>query len=528
MDRTVRRLASLSLLLAATIARGADVGEQAALSSAGWPGYLGPAGNFDTPADTPLTDDISKAKLLWENLEHRVGFAKANTSAGKSGLGDEFQGMAPGGMASPIVSGGLVVQSYFAPRGEVFAADVAERMGDKFQKHNWLIDADDVVLALDAKTGKTAWKRVFEGRGMNTGAGKRGGWAVTPVAYEGRLFVLGSTGRVYAMDLKSGDVVWESDIGPAHQKLEAAKAKGLSQRRMPTSDHLYGFLVVVDGVLLCPNFSWGLVAIDPANGRRLWGHEDGGRTPILSNFNAPCPVQLNGKPYLATVGRTGELRLIEPRTGRILWTHPLKCEHLTQPVFGQNTLIVYESHPAAREGKDPNVNQIGLLAGYRLTERGAERAWALPDTYRHEMKLDAGPSRRVIPRNGKIYYLNRNKTADQPDRYTMLLLNEADGSVLANETIEENQFFLWGDKLVTVTDIQHRPRAANKEVWHVRSAATLKPSGSGWWVNQPGKYVHFATGGYELPIYEPMVDGFAFFRVMGGLRCYDLRPNAAE
>ncbi len=81
-----------------------------------------------------------------------------------------------------------------------------------------------------------------------------------------------------------------------------------------------------------------------------------------------------------------------------------------------------------------------------------------------------------------------------------------------------------GDRAIVVTDIYHRPRAANAEIWQMFDAdpAKLAPLGKGWHING-NQAVHVATGGYELPVLEAFADGIGFFRVAGGIRAYDLR-----
>ena len=39
----------------------------------------------------------------------------------------------------------------------------------------------------------------------------------------GAVFSVGSTGRLYAYDAKTGNKLWEGDIGPMHQRAEAEK-----------------------------------------------------------------------------------------------------------------------------------------------------------------------------------------------------------------------------------------------------------------------------------------------------------------
>lgn len=492
--------------------------------AAEWPSYLGPNGNFSEASGAKLLDDMTKVRLAWESEEKGIGFGKAHTGAGKSGVGKDFLGLPPGGEASPIVAGGLVIQAYFAPRGDVWDATVEKRMGAAFEKHVWLVAADDVAIAMDAATGKTKWKQVFEDKGLNTGAGKRGGWAVTPCAADGRVFSLGTMGRIYALDLATGKPLWESNIGERHKQLEGEKAKALAERRMANVSRPYGMLLVVDGVLLVPDWGGGLLGVDPATGKSLW-HLDKG--VILSGYNAPCPVRVKDKTYIACANMKGDLRLIEPKTGRILWTMPLKCEHLTQPVATAEHLLVFEPNPAYSGEKPAEINRYGVLAAYRFDEGGATRDWALPGEHIHELHLDGGPGRRVIPRDGLVYYLCWGKKG--PERHRRLLIvREKDGAILKAQDVAADHFYLWGDRVITVSDLQHRPRAANAEIWQVHSTdpADFRALGKGWHVNNPQNRIHLATGGYEVPVFEAFADGLMFCRVMGGIRCYDLRAAA--
>ncbi|HUT31851.1 MAG TPA: PQQ-binding-like beta-propeller repeat protein [Planctomycetota bacterium] len=495
--------------------------------AAEWPSYLGPNGNFSESSGAKLLDDMTRARLAWVSEETKIGFGKAHTGAGKSGVGKDFLGLPPGGEASPIVAGGLVIQSYFAPRGEAWDATIEKRMGAAFEKHVWLVAADDVVIAMDAATGRTKWKQVFEDKGINTGAGKRGGWAVTPCAADGKVFSLGTTGRIYALDLASGKPLWESNIGERHTQLEAAKAKALAEQHLVNVSRPYGMLVVVDGVLLVPDWNWGLLGVEAATGKTLWRLDKGSREMILSGYNAPCPVRVGDKSYVACASMKGDLRLIEPKTGRILWTVSLKCEHLTQPVATAEHLLVFEPNPtySGEPGsRESDVTRYGVLAAYRFDESGATRDWALPGEHIHELHLDGGPGRRVIPRDGLVYYLCWGKKGDERHR-RLLIIREKDGAILKAHDVAASHFYLWGDRLVTVSDLQHRPRAANAEIWQLYTTdpADFRALGSGWHVNNPQNRIHMATGGYEVPVFEAFADGLMFCRVMGGIRCYDLR-----
>ena len=487
-----------------------------------WPSYLGPCGNFSERSGAKLLDDMTKVRLAWESEETRIGYGKALSSAAR-GLGPEFRDLPPGGMGSPIVAGGLVVMSYFTPTGEVWDTEVEKLSGDRFLKSRWLVDADDVVIGIDAATGKTRWKQVFAGKGANTGSGKRGGWAITPATADGRVFALGTTGRLYALNLATGKPLWEADIGERHKALEAMKAKALADRRIVKAT-LYGGLLVVDGVLIAPDFNGGLLGADVKDGKTLWRRKEG----LTSGFNMPCPVRIGGKSFIATANRTGDLRLLRPASGEVLWTVALDCEHLTQPVASDEHLFVFQPNPTYSGDNPKRKGGYGVLAAWRFDEKGARRDWALAGEYIHELHCDAGPSRRVVPRDGLVYYLNW--TAHPQKARRLFILREKDGAILKSADADFDQFYLWGDRLIAVSDLQHRPRAANAEIWqlHTVDPADFRPLGDRWHVNDPKSPVHVATGGYEVPVYEPFADGFMFCRVMGGIRCYDLRKAAAQ
>jgi outer membrane protein assembly factor BamB len=483
-----------------------------------WPSYLGPNGNFSESSGVELLDDLTKARLLWTSDEKRIGHGKAVSWYGRN---DSMYGdLPPGGTASLIVAGGLVIASYQVPSGDVWDAMVEKLhkdQGRRFQKHKWLISADDVVLAVDAATGKTRWKRVFAGKGMNHGGGKRMRWGPTPTAADGRAFVIGSTGRLYALDLAGGKLLWEGNIGPMQEQLGKIKAQNLSHRRS-RQGHLLSGPLVIDGVLAVPAGS-DLLGVDPGSGKMLWQLKG-----ALSGFNMPCPARVKGQPRIACVNRTGQLRLVRPKTGEVLWTVALRCEHLTQPVATDEHLLVFEPNPAYSGGRKAQVNRYGVLAAYRLDESRPRRAWALPGRYIHELHLDGGPSCRVIPRDGLVYYLNWTCHPRRERRF--LILREKDGSVLADHKVEHDQFYLWGSRLVLVRDNQHE--SLRPAVYQAASPDPAKFALLG----RPWKPRAFAAGrigtcGYELPMYDAFADGLMFCRTGNGdILCWDLRKAA--
>lgn len=497
-----------------------------------WPSYRGQNDQFADTSGVPLIDDMTKAKLLWESEEQRLGFGKTDTGFWKNPV--HFGDLDPGGIASPIVAGGLVIVSYTVPTGEAINPatkpatnpDVWEK-----HKHKFRIAADDVVVAIDAATGKTKWKAVFPGQGRNPGSDKRSLFGMTPVAAKGHVYAMGSCGALYALELATGKVVWQTPNWPELEAEKqtaiktAAEGKGAAfgVAAGPT-----GWLLMVDGVLIVPVSTSHRVTVtgrcrgvDPATGKTLW------EAPVHPNALAPATVA--GKASLVS-----QRVYLEAKTGKVVWNQDDRPVYYCPVLFGKELLISYDVHPQAaallnakQGGNKSDPTAFGVLAGFTVDEKGTKLKWRLPPQYRRWMLPDCGGRGTVAVRDGLVYHICEYQEKEgSPMEHRAVIVREADGTILASAPVKGSVPYpvpyLWGDRLIVVTDIWHRPRAANPEIWQMYAAATLKPLGSGWHVNG-NPQVHVATGGYELSLLEAFADGLMFCRVAGGIRCYDLR-----
>jgi outer membrane protein assembly factor BamB len=480
-----------------------------------WPGYSGPNGRFRDVSGVKLADDISTAKLVWDSEEQNVGFGKTS-SGGFGNAFKEFPHLAPAGFASPIIAQGVLVLAYFKPSGEVLDEAAYAKVNNEQMRHRFAVSADDVVLAIDTATGKTKWKQSFP-EGLNIPMGKRGGWGITPAAAKGRVFTIGTTGRVRALELATGKLLWEATIGPAHEALVAARKAALEKKTIADVSSA-GQLIVVGDVVLAPDLRAGLIAFDAATGKQLWHLKQ----MLTSGSNMPVPIKMAGKDYVAVVNREGTLRAIEVATGKVPWTVELKSLHLGNLAATDEHLLVFEPKPGV-EGKSPA--PCGVLAAYSYNEQGAIRKWVADDTTLF-LRKDSGPSLKpVVAANGVIYMIEK---ANEPERLRRLtLIRETDGAILHKEEgYSDSTLHLWGDKLVSVSDIAHRPRGANAEIWQFYNPdpKNFRKLGGGWHVNGETKF-HTATGGYEIPLLDVFADGFLFCRTVQGIRCYDLRAE---
>ncbi len=480
-----------------------------------WPEYCGPNGQYADTSGVKLADDMNKISLLWESEEKGIGFGKAHSGYGRD---IKYGGdLPPSGISSPIVAGGLVIMSYFLPSGDMVGQDAkGDLKPEVWEKYSfkWNIAADDVVIAIDARTGKTRWKQVFAGQGRNLGSGKRNIYGCTPIAQQGRVYAQGSCGAIYCLDLQSGKPVWQT---PNEADYEADKKKALASAAFGKPSGPTGWLMIADGTLIAP-FKTGISpsrggiarGISLENGKTLW------EAPMNPNLLAYGTVA--GKACLLNTAIC-----IEAKTGTVIWKQKPPITYLGPPVTSGSMLISYVPNPKSTDPKQP----YGSLAGFAVDDKGAKQVWVLPERFQKEMGYDAGGFRNIAARDGLIYHVvTSTDTPGQKGTGTgvVQIIRATDGSILASQPCDALSLpFLWGDRLVVAGDINHRPRAANPEYWQLYSTdpADFRMLGKPWLATDK----HQATGGYELQTYDCFADGLVFFRVFGGIRCYDLRPR---
>lgn len=481
-----------------------------------WPCYGGPLATFADETRTPLLDDFSQAKLVWKSEDNSIGWGK--TTTGDRPTGKRAPGLYPSGQGSPIVAGGLVIAAYFIPSGEVIDKDYEGNPPELRQRG--LIVADDVILAVDAATGKTKWKQVFAGKGVNCRAGKRPRYGATPAAAEGKVFHIGTTGRIYCVDLATGKPLWESFIGSEPPKIvDEQKAKALAQSPQEGRGIVFLLsLVVCDQVLLVPN-GGTLVGFDIASGKRLW-ECDG----ALSGFNVPSPVKVEDQQTLFCINGKGEMRLVEAKTGTVFWTHGLtpSIPHITQAAAAEGKAFVWKSgETTVKEGKA--VIQ-GKPACYELKLDGAKLLWELSDKYRHWMRPDSVSAPKIGYRDGVVYFgltsIRDEGSSSSPSG--IVAVNAANGKLLHQVSPAQwGQFHLWGDKLVLIGDNSHE----SMSMGCTYTPYTLELVSTGKSYSPRGNQ---GVSGYIIPIRDPFADGFQFTRTATGqIWCYDLRKPSA-
>jgi len=546
----------------------------------GWPQVNGPYGNFN-PAryGCILANDLAEARKVWTSEDHDLGYAKIHSMA----LSPRaiWPGH-PGSSSGLIFADGKIFASSFRPSGDIWAeteltpeiqAELSPAQINRL-KQNLRIDADDIVIAIDASSGKTVWKAVEENRGLCRGMRKFGGWAVTPAYYDGKVFNMGTTGRLYAYDALTGGKMWETDIGLTHQKWEAEKQQHLKEKTLPTGTQRIS-LIVADGVLVVPIFDnkpdtslqgedlqtalqrdpslidalngrqdISLRGVNPDNGEKLWELAE-----ATAQYATPAVWRHKNREYVlaATYGdparRTGRLRLISPRDGKVMWTvDSLANTHFSLAPSDKTVLVNIGSKTPGYSlslNRTPVANSYPwmLLAAYRLSETGAERIWTMPDEpdFWHEGVYDASDWRKYLIRDGKVYYSSRSRNPDNNIISVFFIFDEDSGKVLKRIKIEgekdhrysplapgESQIYLTEDRILHVPNASHGAELT-LQLWNAdpQNFRRLCPQ----WIP-----LHTPTSAYEVFLEFPYVNGRIYMRTQeGSVVCYDLRqPSGVQ
>ncbi|MEM7391383.1 MAG: PQQ-binding-like beta-propeller repeat protein [Verrucomicrobiota bacterium] len=496
----------------------------------GWPVMQGPYGNFRAArTGAGLVDDLSQARLVWESEEKDFGKAKHTTGTFKSSKPEGWQRKirevlgpkpiaTPGSWAAPIIAEGKLFATSFKPAGKLY--DVESLQGGKVPAY---LEADDLLIALDVKTGRRLWKAAEPG-GFVWGVGKRGGFQVAPVYHNRRVFSMGTTGRIFAYDAGSGKKIWQTE---PEEKMIEERDKHLARSHILQASARYGWqqsLVVAGGNLIVPRKTT-LVGLNPADGTQRWTLDK-----IISSWTTPAVWRHEDREYLlcATGGKPGEaaLNLIDPVAGKVLWrVTGLHATSFNLAPSKKHVLVnvgssIMKEKPNGSAPRNPEGHApFGRIGAYELSPEGARHVWSLPDQPHFLIPTwnDSLGRPRVVIRDGIVFHATEGPKKEEDRR--LIVVDERTGNVLADQPRDNDFWFqLIEDKLLHGRDWSHGKRAS----WFLYTAdpnAFRRVSGP-WTFPQP------LTTSYQVFMEPPVVAGHIFLRTeTGTVVCYDLRES---
>ncbi len=197
--------------------------------------------------------------------------------------------------------------SSFAVHGNLFYTQ--EQRGDY-----------ETVSCYNLTSGNPVWKHHDKVRFYDSHAGA--GPRATPTLADGRVFTLGATGIVNALDAGTGSIIWSRD---------AASETGLKVLTWGFT----GSPVVVNDVVII-SLSGKLAAYDTESGKPLWYGPDGG-----DSYSSPHLVSIGGVSQVLLMSQSGALS-VEPVTGTQLWKYswPMESRILQPAVIAGGDLLL--------------------------------------------------------------------------------------------------------------------------------------------------------------------------------------------
>ncbi len=331
----MRRAAPLLLVLA--------LGGCSSLNPMNW---FGEKSNLEPPAElTPVTDEIP-VQRLWKldigkgadkerlgltlayddghlfvaSADGEVGAADADSGAlrWKRETGDHISG-------GPGVGGGLVV--YGTDEAEVVALnseDGSERWRARVssevlstprvaQGSVVVHTLDGAIVALEADSGKQRWLYtdsvpVLSLRGSGS-----------PLIQDGMVYAGLANGKLVALDLTDGELVWETVISYPRGRSELERIVDID-----------GDPVEYDGTLYVSTFNGELAAVSAASGVVLWRAKVGSSKSVAVNWR-----------YVYVVDGQSRVWALDPQSGEAAWRmEKLLRRDLSAPAIVGDYLVV--------------------------------------------------------------------------------------------------------------------------------------------------------------------------------------------
>lgn len=189
-------------------------------------------------------------------------------------------------------------------------------------------DDDEVVLALNAETGKTVWETQYPSptkpdMRLDFGAGP----ISTPLIVGDRIFTVGSTVKFHCLDKNTGKVLWSHDL------MEEMGAGHLGRGYGP-SPIAYGDTVI----LALKSEENGVVAFKQDSGEVAWKS-----TKIQGSYPSPIIAEIGGRDHLVLASRVDRVGL-DPKDGSVLWKYTVDEDSaalLSTPMYLGDGLIIY-------------------------------------------------------------------------------------------------------------------------------------------------------------------------------------------
>ena len=184
----------------------------------------------------------------------------------------------------------------------------------------------EVVIALDAATGKTLWEYAYDApfwkeQDMSNGPGPH----ATPLVTGEYVFTTGTTGKLHALHKQSGKLLWSHDLFKEYNG--TVRPNGYSCSPIAYKNTV---IVMVGGA------GHALMAFNQKDGAVVWQKHD-----FKNSTSSPILINVDGQEQLVAF-LFGDIVGVDPNDGTLLWQHPHETEYglnTMTPVWGDDNLL---------------------------------------------------------------------------------------------------------------------------------------------------------------------------------------------
>lgn len=186
----------------------------------------------------------------------------------------------------------------------------------------------EVVLALNAKSGKTVWEHRYAapflpGMNMKTGPGPHS--TILVVGY--RLYAAGVTGKLHCLDKRNGKVLWSK--GLIEELGGNLMLRGYSNSPMRYKDTL---------IVMTGGKGHTLTALDLVSGEVRWQGGD-----FNNSHSSPMLINVDGQEQIVCVLEKA-VAGFDPANGKVLWSHAHENrggDITSTPVWGSDNILFF-------------------------------------------------------------------------------------------------------------------------------------------------------------------------------------------
>jgi len=213
------------------------------------------------------------------------------------------------------------------PLGDGYSA-IAEEGGVLFTAFRRGLN--DVIVALDASTGKTIWEYSYANPFTNDFAEKVGpGSYAMPQVIGDRIVTASATGKIHSLNKKTGKPVWSHDL---YSEFHATHlVYGYSCHALPYKDTL---------IFMAGGNGDGAIALRQSDGAVVWK-----ALQFTNSYSSPLLINVDGQTQVAFLAAKTVFGF-NPDNGALLWSHPHDTPYgiaISTPVWASGNLLFVAS-----------------------------------------------------------------------------------------------------------------------------------------------------------------------------------------